>query len=192
MRLFLLFFFSFNFSLMAQDLPFSSIPEPPQDYTATNSIKRMIEGLGFRYYWATEDLKASDLNYRPSEEARNTLETIQHIYGLSTTILNAAKNQASLRPAPKPTSNLKELRVATLDNLEKTAALFDQYADKELEELNIIFERGGRQSKFPLWNLINGPIADALYHTGQLVSFRRASGNPIAKGVNVFLGSKND
>ena len=177
---------------MAQDLPFSSIPEPPQEYTATNSIKRMIEGLGFRYYWATEDLKASDLNYRPSEEARNTLETIQHIYGLSTTILNAAKNQASLRPAPKPTSNLKELRVATLDNLEKTAALFDQYADKELEELNIIFERGGRQSKFPLWNLINGPIADALYHTGQLVSFRRASGNPIAKGVNVFLGSKND
>ena len=177
---------------MAQDLPFSSIPEPPQDYTATNSIKRMIEGLGFRYYWATEDLKASDLNYRPSEEARNTLETIQHIYGLSTTILNAAENQASLRPAPKPTSNLKELRVATLDNLEKTAALFDQYADKELEELNIIFERGGRQSKFPLWNLINGPIADALYHTGQLVSFRRASGNPIAKGVNVFLGVKND
>ena len=192
MRLFLLFFFSFNFSLMAQDLPFSSIPEPPQDYSAANSVKRMIEGLGFRYYWATEDLKASDLNYRPSEEARNTLETIQHIYGLSTTILNAAKNQVSLRPAPKPTSNLKELRVATLDNLEKTAALFDQYADKELEELNIIFERGGRQSKFPLWNLINGPIADALYHTGQLVSFRRASGNPIAKGVNVFLGVKND
>lgn len=191
MRLFLIFFLSFNFSLMSQDLPFSSIPEAPQEYNATNSIRRIIQGLGFRYYWATEGLRASDLNYRPSEEAQNTLETLQHIYGLSTTILNAAKNQASLRPAPQPTSNLKELRFATLENLEKTAALFDQYTDKELEELNIIFERGGKQSKFPLWNLINGPIADALYHTGQVVSFRRTSRNPIAKGVNVFLGIKN-
>jgi hypothetical protein len=39
--------------------------------------------------------------------------------------------------------------------------------------------------------LINGPITDAIYHTGQVVSFRRTSGNPIPKGVNVFLGVKN-
>lgn len=191
MRLFLVFFFSFNFSLMSQDLPFSSIPEAPQEFNATNSIRRMLQGLGFRYYWATEGLRASDLNYRPSEEAQNTLETLQHIYGLSETILNAARNQASLRPAPKPSSNLEELRAATLDNLEKTVVSLEKYSDRDLNDLNIIFERGGKQSKFPLWNLINGPIADALYHTGQIVSFRRTSGNPIAKGVNVFLGIKN-
>ena len=64
-------------------------------------------------------------------------------------------------------------------------------SETQLEYLNIIFERGGKQTKFPVWNLINGPIADAIYHTGQVVSFRRTSGNPIPKGVNVFLGVKN-
>jgi hypothetical protein len=62
---------------------------------------------------------------------------------------------------------------------------------EDLEKANVIFDRGGKQSQFPLWNLINGPISDALYHTGQVVSFRRSSGNPIPKGVNVFLGVKN-
>lgn len=61
----------------------------------------------------------------------------------------------------------------------------------ELEALQVIFDRGGGQTRFPLWNLINGPISDAIYHTGQVVSFRRSSGNPISKGVNVFLGVKN-
>ena len=42
--------------------------------------------------------------------------------------------------------------------------------------------------KFDLYNLFHGPISDALYHTGQIVVFRRASGNPIPKGVNHFMG----
>ena len=60
----------------------------------------------------------------------------------------------------------------------------------ELGLLKIKFNRGGVFSEFPFWNLINGPISDAIYHVGQIVSFRRTSGNPIEKGVNVFLGEK--
>ena len=30
---------------------------------------------------------------------------------------------------------------------------------------------------------------DAIYHTGQIVSFRRTTGNPIDSSVNVFMGS---
>ena len=60
----------------------------------------------------------------------------------------------------------------------------------ELGLLKIKFNRGGAYSEFPVWNLINGPISDAIYHVGQIVSFRRTSGNPIEKGVNVFLGEK--
>ena len=74
---------------------------------------------------------------------------------------------------------------------QQAATLFLNYSKDEIEELNIIFEREGKKSRFPVWNLINGPIADALNHTGQVVSFRRTSGNPIPKGVNVFLGVKN-
>ena len=59
-----------------------------------------------------------------------------------------------------------------------------------LKNIKIIFLRKSGNYEFPIWNLINGPISDAIYHTGQLVSFRRTSGNPIPKGVNVFLGIK--
>tara|TARA_B100001059_G_scaffold76293_1_gene73887 strand:- start:1190 stop:1774 length:585 start_codon:yes stop_codon:yes gene_type:complete len=188
----LLFILLIPFNIMAQGLPFSSIPITAESYSAGTSISRMIQGLGFRYYWATEGLKAQDLSYRPSSEAQNTIETIQHIFQLSKTILNAAKNNPSLRPAPKPPADLSELRKATLNDLKEAAAIFENSNETQLKHLKIIFERGGgKQSKFPVWNLINGPIADAIYHTGQVVSFRRTSGNPIAKGVNVFLGVRN-
>ena len=190
-RLFTLFVFIFSLQTMAQDYPFSSIPQAPKNFSASNSICRMIQGLGFRYHWATDGLRAEDLEYRPSDEAQSTLGTIQHIYSLSITILNAAKNKVSEGPRPIPPDRLDELRRATLDYLQESAELFLNFNEDELYELNIIFERGGKQSKFPIWNLINGPISDALYHTGQVVSFRRTSGNPISKGVNVFLGVKN-
>ena len=187
-----LFIFLIPFNIMSQELPFSSIPLAADTYSAGTSISRMIQGLGFRYYWATEGLKEHDLSYRPSSEAQNTIETIQHIFQLSKTILNAAKNNPSLRPAPEPPADLTELRKVTLNNLKEAAAIFENSNEIQLEHLKIIFNRrGGNQSKFPVWNLINGPIADAIYHTGQVVSFRRTSGNPIAKGVNVFLGVKN-
>ena len=40
--------------------------------------------------------------------------------------------------------------------------------------------------------LMNGPLLDALTHVGQILSFRRTSGNPQEAGVNVFLGKKNE
>ena len=42
----------------------------------------MVDGLGFRYFWATEGLTEKDLAYRPSEGARTTMETLEHISGL--------------------------------------------------------------------------------------------------------------
>jgi len=86
---------------------------------------------------------------------------------------------------------LIELRKLTLTQLETASLIFQNMNDEELSKQKVIFDREGKTSKFPLWNLLNGPLADAIYHTGQVVSFRRISGNPIPKGVNVFLGIKN-
>lgn len=191
MRFLLFSIFLFNISVMSQELPFSSIPQSPENYTAINCINRMLQGLGFRYFWATEGLRKIDLNYRPTKNSQNTLETLQHIFALSSTILNTAVNRVSIRPTPKITNNFNVLRVKTLKKIKEASIIFNQYGDRKLDDLNIIFEKGGKQSKFPIWNLINGPISDAIYHTGQVVSFRRTSGNPIANGVNVFLGIKN-
>jgi hypothetical protein len=41
---------------------------------------------------------------------------------------------------------------------------------------------------FPFWNAINGPLSDAIWHTGQIASNRRASGNPFNSKAQVFLG----
>jgi uncharacterized damage-inducible protein DinB len=187
---FTLLFFVSSFA-MAQALPFSQIPEAPKQLTPSTTLLRMVQGLGFRYYWATEGLRKEDLDYRPSQEASSSLETLQHLYSLSKTISEAVQNIPSKRPDTKAPVTLESLRAETLTNLELAAQVLSQADQEGLERMKIVFDREGKQSAFPLWNLINGPISDALYHTGQVVSFRRTSGNPIAKGVNVFLGIKN-
>ena len=62
-------------------LPFYEIGEYPTEFSSTNVVSRMIEGLGYRYYWATESLEEKDLNYKPSQDSRSTFEVIEHIYG---------------------------------------------------------------------------------------------------------------
>ena len=89
-------------NLHAQDkLPYHQIPEYPESYTAGAVAARMIDGLGFRYYWATEGLRPNDLNYKPSESGRMTKETIDHIYGLSRVVVNAATKAVNDRTLPK-------------------------------------------------------------------------------------------
>lgn len=174
----------------ARPLPFKEIPAYPEDFSCGNIMGRMIDALGFRYYWATEGLKAEDLEYKPSTDSRATQETLEHLYGLSTTILNAFKKEANIRPSKKaPEMTFEQRRKATLENLKTASDLLKANSNADLSEYKIIFKRGERSSEFPIWNLINGPIADAMYHVGQVVAFRRASGNPMNPGVNVFMGT---
>lgn len=191
MRIFLVFFL-ISTSLMSQDkLPFKTIPGAPDNITTGTSLARMTQGIGFRYYWATESLSAEDLKYRPSEEAQSMLETIKHVYGLSNMIFNAASGKENIRPLTDIPQNYANLRKATLSFLEDASLLFSNASKEELTLMKVKFNRDGNRSSYPIWNLINGPLSDVLYHTGQIVSFRRTSGNPIAKGVNVFMGAKN-
>jgi len=69
-----------------EELPYRQIPDYPKMYTPGNVAARVVDGLGYRYYWATEGLAAKDLEYKPSEDGRCTGETIDHILGLSLTI----------------------------------------------------------------------------------------------------------
>ena len=72
------------------ELPLSEVKENPEKYSATLVVSRMIEGAGLRYYWATHELRPEDLDFKPSEEARTCRETLEHIHGLSQTILSAS------------------------------------------------------------------------------------------------------
>ena len=181
-----------SIQVMAQEsLPFSIIPPAPDEVTAASTLARMVQGLGFRYYWATEGLTLKDLNYRPTEEAQSTLETLQHIYGLALVIKNTTENSPNTRPLTGIPDGYEELRKATLTTLSEASEKLIEATKEQVSHMSIIFDRKGKISNFPIWNLMNGPLEDAIYHTGQIVSFRRTAGNPIPKGVNVFLGVKN-
>lgn len=197
MRYLIILFFLINVTAMAQkkqiqELPFKSIPEASKNYESGNIVVRMIEGLGYRYYWATDGLQAGDLDYKPSDSGQSTKETLKHIHGLADVLKNVSLNLPSIRPAPNQSEDFVELRKQTLNYLEEATVNFKNKTPKELAELKVIFERGGKQSSFPFWNMINGPLADAIYHTGQVVSYRRSSGNPLSKGVNVFMGKTKE
>lgn len=169
-------------------LPYASIPDYPDTYTANTVTARMIDGLGFRFYWATEGLREEDLSYSPDSTARTCQETLVHLMGLSETIVNGALGKPNIRPVPEQDYVFEEMRSKTLNNLKQAADILRNADEGILDANKIIFQRGDRTSEFPFWHHYNGPIADALWHCGQIVSFRRASGNPIDSRVNVFMG----
>ena len=170
-----------------KDLPYAKIPDSPQSYTAGAVVSRMLDGLGFRYYWATQGLRKEDLIFKPSNDARTTEETIDHILQLSQIILNCALHKANTTSPAKVTFD--EKREKTLKNIQQASHIFVKATD--LSTFSLIFSTGNNKVEFPFWNQINGPIADALWHVGQIVSFRRTSGNPLPKGVHVLKGIKN-
>ena len=172
---------------MNQTLPYKQIPESPSEFTASNAVARMVDGLGYRYYWGSESLREVDLAYKISEESRSSLETIEHIYGLSKTILNTVQMKPNIRGEERP-EGYDALRAATLLNLEQSSQILKASSDEDLENYNIVFQRGDQSTSYPFWNLINGMVSDALWHTGQIVSYRRASGNPLHSGVSVLRG----
>jgi hypothetical protein len=173
-----------SISVLGQSSVFENIEDTPEEYGASQMVARMVEGLGFRYYWATEGLRPEDLEYRPNADARSTEETLQHLYNLSEMIFCAARKVTVSRTDAK-TKSFEALRKETLENLELARELFLNSTEVQAHQLKM------GQVDFPVWNLINGPLADAIYHTGQIVSFRRSSGNPIDSRVNVFIGRTN-
>jgi uncharacterized damage-inducible protein DinB len=174
------------------DLPYYQIPDYPDSYTPENVAARIIDGLGYRYYWATEGLTENDLDFRPSEEARTTNETLDHIYGLSLTIVKASLNQANMSPREEMELTFEQKRRKTLENFEKASKVLKNQDANTLGNNKVIFKNNNGTTEFPYWNMLNGPISDAIYHTGQVVSFRRSSGNPINPNVRVFSGKTSE
>lgn len=169
------------------ELPFRTIPDAPEDFTATTVAARMVDGLGFRYYWATEGLRAEDLAFKPSENGRTVDETLDHIMGLVRTTMLAIKQEPNERVEPEELT-FEEKRAKTLNMLKEASDILHEAHPREIYDMNMKFVRGDRTSEYPFWNLLNGPMADAIWHVGQVVTHRRSSGNPFNSKVSVFSG----
>ncbi|MBL4704827.1 MAG: hypothetical protein JKY54_09915 [Flavobacteriales bacterium] len=61
---------------MSDQSPYQSIPPAPTEISTTNSLARFIDAIGFRYRWATEGLTENEIQFRPVESSKNTLELV--------------------------------------------------------------------------------------------------------------------
>ena len=168
------------------NLPFREIPAPPSTYSANTVLLRSVQGLGFRYYWATEGLREVDLAFKPSEDGRTTRETLEHIHGLCGVIANALVSKPNTSSSSAELS-FTDLRKETLLRLKEAADVLEKDAtDFSTQKIIFVSDRGN--SEFPMWNLFNGPLEDAVWHVGQIITFRRSSGNPYNSKASVFTG----
>ena len=166
-----------------QELPFEDISKTPTKLTATNTLLRVVEGLAFRYRWATENLIEEDIKFRPDPTSMSIKEVNSHIFDLVDSTFRVFGGEKQNK---ETLNSFHEIREANLFLLQKIVNLLKEMSDTELSEIEKNTSR-----KLPFWYWINGPLADALTHVGQITSWRRIAGNPQLKGVNVFIGTSD-
>ena len=120
----------------------------------------------------------------------NSLETLSHIYEVLRFARTAFTGERFVGSEPDSSIGLDEIREKTLTTIQEISDRLKMMSEDEFEQLPIRFQSRGKDLEFPFWNVINGPIVDAIYHVGQIVGFRRATGNPIDPRVNLFLGRR--
>lgn len=164
-------------------LPYREIPDYPEKYTAGTMAARMVDGLGFRFYWATEGLRDVDLVFRPNEVSRSTEETIDHMFSMLNGITKtlSKSDQRDLIEL-----SFKDKRASILKDLKTISSILLKSSPEDLSNFDIALGNG---ETLPFWNYINGQIADCIWHCGQISSFRRMTGNPFSSKVNLFRGT---
>ena len=128
--------------------------------------------------------------FKPSEDGRTTRETLDHIHSLCDVIANAVVSKPNSSPSSAELS-FSDLRKETLLRLKHAADILENnQPDFSAQKIIFVSDRGN--SEFPMWNLFNGPLEDAVWHVGQIISFRRSSGNPYNSKASVFTGKVRD
>jgi hypothetical protein len=166
-----------------EPLPYFQIPVPPEYCTASSILIRIIDGLGFRYRWATEGLTEEDYLYRPSTDSMNMKELFIHIYRLVSMVNNSIGGK---KPEILDDDSLENIRKETLKKIFDSRKKLLKMDDSNLKTCQ--FYSSYYDKNFPIWNILNGPLCDALTHVGQINTWRRLHGNPVFR-ANVFLGN---
>lgn len=170
--------------------PYIEIPDYPKMFNVGTVLSRMIDGLGFRYHWATEGLSTENLEFKPEQSCRNTMETLNHIQNVLVMVNNIFSDTRFIMPEVDYALDFEELREKSLALISEISNNLKSKTDDDLQSMQIKFNVGGQDLDFPFWHVVNGPISDAIYHTGQIVALRRASENPIDTHVNPFMGKR--
>lgn len=147
---------------------YESVNDYPGKITATSMIVRMLDGLGYRFRYATEVLTPGDYQFSPGQGCKTIGEIIEHIWGLVNWVFQSISPGNDTRP-----TDIESQRIHILELITKIRIHFESIDDSDLEHIKI--------RELPFWHIINGPLSDALTHTGQINTFRRLAGNPPVK-----------
>jgi len=162
--------------------PYQALPNPPDAISAGTILARLVDGIGFRYQLATEGLTSNEISFRPTKESMDMMELLIHIYRLISWTSTAFELPFT---AKKSFANFAELRTETLELSQQFSRFLATLSEEEVAKASVYLKRNNKDYSF--WYLINGPLADALTHIGQVNSWRRIAGNPVAK-ISPFTG----
>jgi len=154
---------------------FRSISSSTAEVTAASVLSRLLAGIGFRFYWATEGLTEDLYAFRPCDGARSVGETVEHIWDLLNWIYCATGQAGPSKP--ESATLLREGALDLIGRLQDEVSKMDEAALLSIELLGT-----------PFWPVINGPLSDVLAHTGQIATLRRVAGSP-APDSNPFEGT---
>lgn len=171
--------------------PYDELPPAPRSVDAAGVLARLVDGLGFRYRWATEGLRGEELAFRPCEGAFTLGEVLAHMNLLVRWVDGSLRGTLRAEPEgiddgrPVAPEEWEALRSDTLARLVRLRALVSEADPERLARVTVTGnpEKGPQ----PFWSILNGPLADFLTHVGQVSSWRRMAGNP-APRADVFRG----
>lgn len=174
---------------------YQTIPDPPGNPCAVTVLARLVDGMAFRYRWATEGLAPDDLHFTPGAGAMTLGELLIHMRQLVCWVeCNVRAGRDGAAPVvwseacaglDDPGDNTAALTRQTLETLAALRAGLLALGDGGLDAVRLLGSSGPDER--PFWNAINGPLADFLTHVGQLNSWRRLLGRP-APRADVFRG----
>ena len=168
-------------------MPYTTLPELPAEVGAVQVLARLVDGLAFRYRWATEDLRPEDVAFRPTPDAFTLGEILEHVARMMEWIERALTlDKGEENEDIVPPESHEDTRRMTLATLERIRARFLALGDSGLGDVRIVGSSRPGDDR-PFWNMINGPLADALTHVGQVNTYRRMTGNPTPR-ADVFRG----
>ena len=159
---------------------FSSVQTYPPP-NANGILLRLIDGLGYRFYWATEGLTADDATFSPGHGAMSIGKLIEHVWGLFNWIHLNVLGAAWPEERPSEVAGQRDQALDILYAIREHVSGIDEQA---LFALTI--------DGHPFWHVINGPLSDALTHVGQINAFRRLNGNPVLRHPVFLLRAPKD
>ncbi|WP_299466308.1 hypothetical protein [uncultured Gimesia sp.] len=127
-----------------------------------DALRHFIATLAYRGTNVLQEMPAEIATFRPAEVVRTPVEILNHINGVLTYAVSFFVPLESTRPEPADW----EIEV---DRFYRVLTKLDQLLADDAP-LNEVSEE----------QLLQGPLADAMLHLGQIGIFRRMGGSPVA------------